>query len=65
MLHIKRLDNFNFIKHFIWPFDSICIPLLKMPRHNNVKIYNAFFLPEFYVLFAAISDNVLSERWDN
>ena len=36
-----------------------------MPRLNNVKIYNAFFLLEFYVLFAAISENVLSERWDN
>ena len=30
-----------------------------MTRHNNVKIYNAFFLKN-YVLFAAIRVNVRS-----
>ena len=29
-----------------------------MSRHNNVKIYNAFFPQKFYVLFVAITVNV-------
>ena len=37
-------------------FDSTPIPLLKMARHNNVKIYNVFYRKN--VLFAAIPVNV-------
>ena len=34
----------NYNKHTLFEFfDSTCLPLLKMTRHNNVKIYNAFF----------------------
>ena len=44
VLDSKKLDNFNLSQtHFIWLFNFTCIPLLKMVRHNNVKIYNAFF----------------------
>ena len=48
----------NYNKQCIWLFDSTCILLLKMSRHNSVKIYNTFFLQEFYVLFAAIPGNL-------
>ena len=37
----------NYSKRFFWLFGSTCIPLLKMSRHNNVKIYNAFSRQNF------------------
>ena len=54
-------------------FDSTCIPLLKMARHKNVKIYNAFFrkncmfhLPQFQLTYDDIIKSILySKRWDN
>ena len=49
----------NYNKQCIWLFDSTCIPLLKMSYHNTFKLYNAFFLQEFYVLFATIPGNLL------
>ena len=43
VLHSKKLRSFELYKmHFIWLFDSICIPLLKMAPQHNVKIQTHF-----------------------
>ena len=63
----------NYNKRILFDFDSTCIPLLEMARHNNVKIYNVFFrkncmfyLPPLQLTYDDIIKSILySERWDN